>query len=370
MQVVLDANVWFADVHLRGIQANRLRQHVRFGHVTVLVPYLVTKEVAGQIRRETEDALKKLQSLTASLQRFILEPAVEELREQLRVAPHPSGELAAAVAQEFPVAIVSLPSYVTHQMVVERAVSRRRPFDDKGSGYRDTLIWLTAVDLARKGSETISMITDDGAFYSSGSLHPHLAAELEKEGLSGRLSLFRGLKEFVDSLPALPPEKEWVPNQFPLVPRVSEWISERLQQELPQWRMHPRHAGLPKSTTDLVITAVEDVSVEDLGAAEVDIFTGEVYAEFVATALFDLEMLVSSEDAEDMRLHVSQPGDPERVRTRVSKKLEVTGSAQVRFEVEEEEGQPVGWSPEPSDLAVEVETVRPLKGDVGSWFWT
>lgn len=78
-----------------------------------------------------------------------------------------------------------------HGSLVRRAVNRRAPFDDKGGGYRDALVWESALELARNGAEVV-LVSADRAF-SDG--EGHLASSLADEvaELRGSIELVRDL---------------------------------------------------------------------------------------------------------------------------------------------------------------------------------
>ena len=71
-----------------------------------------------------------------------------------------------------------------HETLVKRATSRKRPFDDNGSGYRDALIWESVLDLAKQVEGPIVLVTKDKDFREgSSNLHGDLIKDLERLGL-------------------------------------------------------------------------------------------------------------------------------------------------------------------------------------------
>ena len=68
--------------------------------------------------------------------------------------------------------------------LVERAIHRRKPFDNAGRGYRDALIWYSAMELidTLDGGDVVQFIcvTDNIADFGDekGNLHPDLRDEL------------------------------------------------------------------------------------------------------------------------------------------------------------------------------------------------
>jgi PIN domain len=78
-----------------------------------------------------------------------------------------------------------------HEEIVKRATERRPPFDEAGSGYRDTLVWMSCLALAGAG-RTVFLVSQDRDFAGR---DLDLAGALIKEvtDLSGSVTLVRHL---------------------------------------------------------------------------------------------------------------------------------------------------------------------------------
>lgn len=89
---------------------------------------------------------------------------------------------------------------VPHEEVAMRAVNRTPPFNEKGTGYRDALVWTDVVELARRGRD-VSLVSMDKAFAGEGDvLAPELQAEVEP--LAGSVQLVRDFNRWL--ITALP----------------------------------------------------------------------------------------------------------------------------------------------------------------------
>lgn len=86
--------------------------------------------------------------------------------------------------------VVGIPE-IPHLALVERAVSRRKPCDEKGDGYRDALNWLTVLAFANQLSDQevywISSNIKDFANSDQSDFHPDLKADLEGIGATDRV---------------------------------------------------------------------------------------------------------------------------------------------------------------------------------------
>lgn len=196
MLVVLpDSNALFG--RLVGTRPERdwlaLLEASKAGQIKVVLPEIVQWEIANQAHRKIQEQLVRHRSSANKLRRFQIEApslgdgenlaaervasATEELRNQIllsggRIAPIPD---------------------VSHAEIARRSLDARRPFNDNDRGYRDTLLWHTALELLRDGDSVVLVSNDKSAFVADGQLHPDLSAELQSWGLSTELHLARHL---------------------------------------------------------------------------------------------------------------------------------------------------------------------------------
>lgn len=96
---------------------------------------------------------------------------------------------------------------VSHGAVVARLHSGLKPFGrrEREVGYRDYLIWRTALEAGLSSDALVVLVTDNQKdFYSEGALHPELASEASEQGV--RIEVCTGLPDVLDrwALPRLP----------------------------------------------------------------------------------------------------------------------------------------------------------------------
>jgi len=195
MHVFLDTNVFYGNWYLDNPEMKLIEKHVGRGLSTVVVPQVVLEEVHSLFGRAAAEALGKLRpfvrdrifSVELAEAPVLLEEYKEALEERLR-------ELEAQI-----------PTYaeVPHERLISRALARRRPFRAEDRGYRDALIWETFLDLARRGTSELFLISknhrDFGADQDSTQLHPDLKADLENCGFEvNQARLYCDLKSFVE----------------------------------------------------------------------------------------------------------------------------------------------------------------------------
>ncbi len=93
-----------------------------------------------------------------------------------------------------------------HEVIVQRALQRKKPFKADGStGYRDYLVWLTCLEVAKSySSEEIHFISGNTRDFADSNckekLHPDLLADLAERSISeDRFYYWNSLKSFIDN---------------------------------------------------------------------------------------------------------------------------------------------------------------------------
>lgn len=216
MKVLLDSNIYRRDLTLNGGKFRLLFSQASQGRFGIVLPEVVARETTELYRREIDERLDALDKAGRRLRSLRIpvaerdpvdkETAAAEFREYLESKVLNGGEL------------LGLP-VVSHDHLVDQAIRKRRPFSGKGAGYRDALIWQSAMALTAN-DETVALVTDnrkDFAAADGETLHPDLVAELEAAGANGdSVLLYRDLDDFLEA---------WVPEEEAALQRVRELLA-------------------------------------------------------------------------------------------------------------------------------------------------
>lgn len=192
--IVLDTNELARDWMLTGLKY-QLFDHIH--HATwfsVYVPAVVLEELVASHAR----AVAKVEAATQHLERD---------RRLVGLSPLAGSGMAwdyrQYVEERFDerLSFTVLPwPQTAHQDLAMRAVNRTPPFNERGTGYRDALVWADVVDLARSGRD-VAFVSKDKAFAGDqGELAPALQAEVDP--LKGSVELVRDFNSWL--IAALP----------------------------------------------------------------------------------------------------------------------------------------------------------------------
>ena len=198
--LVVDTNVLGVDPPLAGNAMLRLLDASQQEQLRLVVPELVVREAANAWSDAVAEQLRTVERAErrlADLGVRTAEPTMGPL-EALR------GDKEAEIRAELNrvgATCVALPP-CSHEEIVERALARRQPFDASGKdGYRDTLLWETALELART-DDVIFVSRDVRAFFDGkpeAGMSRLLSAEVEQRcGRPDGLRLFFDLDRALD----------------------------------------------------------------------------------------------------------------------------------------------------------------------------
>ena len=197
MRIVVDTNI----IRKEGFGTSRLFRFLigatQVSEDTVDIPEVVVLEAVAGFEEELQKRKTTLNKEFSVLQNILGKPPLPLLIE-LEVTKEV--KLFRERLERFG-SILDI-NEVPHEGLIKRAINRKKPFDNNGSGYRDSLIWEAVVELASRTSENIVLLSNDKAFKDSD--EEHLAKELKDEvshlGLfhDDKVVLVRSVEKFLD----------------------------------------------------------------------------------------------------------------------------------------------------------------------------
>jgi len=303
VKLVVDANTLSSDYYLAGPSFTVIANEIADGDLEVIVPEVAVIETVGNFRRSISDAQNALQKFAGKWNRLLPEPTkLDELDTYL-------DDLAAAYEEALREKLTVLGARmqpipeVDHERLVRRATERRRPCDQNGNGYRDTLIWETILIIAKEGDDVV-IVTNDTDFTvdeeGERRLHPDLLADLEEAGVDVEVTIVTdphvAIRQYLVHGEA---EIADLAHQVRLE-LLNEWLQDAaLYEEAMQAKVDPEAAGLPRSATSAEIDFVEEVAdVTDYSLLRK--LGDSVLIEFEARADAAVDMWVDEWDTEDL----------------------------------------------------------------------
>ncbi len=182
LRIIVDTSALNPDLTLERAQGRLLVAAAQNGELELVIPEVVVLEAVNLFRRRLEELSRSVVSAHRGYRLlgvdFQAEPpdaadAVTSYEAGLRTRLRDAG------------ARTPNPPQLPHIEIAQRAIERRKPFDGKGRGYRDTLIWLQVLEEAI-GDQVVLVTenTKDFAGDDKVTLAAELADELEGAGFA------------------------------------------------------------------------------------------------------------------------------------------------------------------------------------------
>lgn len=251
--VVVDTNAMYDDVMQTRAQWMRLLSLSARGRIRLCIPTVALRETSRhweeRVTRAQADASSAHGKLVKSrraysylgLKDLAEPPELPEVTISLEEFYNDrAGRLSSLGAE-----ILPLPKVSTSE-ILERDLGRRKPFADKGKGFRDAVLWHSVKELleALPQSSTLYFISNDlDDFWLEDSLHPDLAGEIAPLDRD-----FRVLKKLDDLL-----ESEALRPLVAELAATDDELEEFLRQTLEAGELEEYE---PISISDLVRSAV------------------------------------------------------------------------------------------------------------------
>ena len=195
------------------------------------------------------------------------------------------------------VEVIDYPN-IAHKDVVERALLRKKPFDNKGeNGYRDTLIWETLLEISARYPDVdiffISSNINDFAKKTedaSITLHPTLAGELTYNRIYN-IFYYSSLNDFIKYEIAAKYKRLENPKTFSSEFSVicTNAASLRLIEDALKGMDYDNYNGFPKEYETIMLRCLEDIDevvVDDVSIIEDDLWVVETSVKAVCTFEF------------------------------------------------------------------------------------
>ncbi|MBF4615486.1 PIN domain-containing protein [Curtobacterium sp. VKM Ac-1376] len=191
--IVLDTTELRRDWTLTGLTLRLLGHASWQTFVDVRIPAVCVEELISHHRREVMKADEQFNSVARTYRRLgVAAPEAPFVGDYRRYVEE-------RLDEHLGFAVLPIP-HADHADLVRRAVGRIPPFDDKGSGYRDSLVWANVLELAGAGADVV-LVTADRIFRAD---NGELAAplRLEVDSLQGRVQVVTELTPWLlENLP-------------------------------------------------------------------------------------------------------------------------------------------------------------------------
>ncbi len=209
MKVILDTNVVIADYRLNNPNSKVLLEAAKKGDVEIIIPELVLDEIRNKYRQHLSKSIailnSKVDDITKKTGREV-DSKIGKRKLELFISEY--NKFLEELIDELNINTIEYP-IIDHKIIAAKAIQRKKPFKENGSGYRDSLIWenvkslLSPFDETSVTPELVFISNNKSDFYDGekSKLHPELMLELEEEGyLKSSIRVYKTLNDFNEDI--------------------------------------------------------------------------------------------------------------------------------------------------------------------------
>ena len=209
LYIVLDANILIRDFWMTGHGFSYLQTRQFLGHRPI-IPEVAYLEARGNLKRRAETLLSNRSSDGEGSQgnthkllrlfnykRIPLNAKWDVDMLLKRWDKHITG-----ILKRFQGRVLPYPQ-VNIKEIVHRSIERKKPFSNGDRGFRDTIIWLSALDLVGPESRVSFVTSNTQDFFQANSSkpHPEILKEAQKKlGSHWKMLFHRSLDDFIAKL--------------------------------------------------------------------------------------------------------------------------------------------------------------------------
>ena len=198
MNVILDTNIFVQDFLMNSVGFSLLFDYLKKTGSRLLMPLIVYQELGGIYRSKLDERLKAYERASKSLEKTLVDVQLSSLTVDV---PSEVEKYLEFVKKRLRVHDKNIIPFREHYLneLVTRAIARHKPFSEKGEEFRDALLWLTVLDIARKAEEeTLAFISNDTkAFGQNDQLHEALHHEAKATGK--QVNFYNSIMKFIES---------------------------------------------------------------------------------------------------------------------------------------------------------------------------
>lgn len=302
MIVILDAQAVLADPTFSGVAWRVLVHAGADWGIDLRLPRVALAEAVAGYGRSCDDAIAKLDKWKQQHQRLgeiDVSGVVSSLCDRKRIYSATLEENLSKLS-----VTVQEPPSVDHMVLVERATSRRRPCNRAGDGYRDTLIWLSVLEIVGADSDVevalVSNNTNDfGREGEPSELHQDLVEDLDTTDARSRVRWFATIQNLVSEVAKDRADAENLTKVSTDLVRtaVSDYVRATLFAQLSGKSLSLRRCALPRAVEGAVLSAIEDPGFVNSTVTPTP--GGEALAEFDVDVETVVELRYPASDVEE-----------------------------------------------------------------------
>jgi hypothetical protein len=297
MLIIIDTNSIVEDFWMRGPTFSILLDNIQTIPARLCIPEIVIDEVVVKYEEALSELVLAIKKKSADLERLLRRKAIHAEEIDYEKEKRIFKSYLEQRIQQCNGFIDPYPK-TPHHEIARRAIAKKKPFDSKGRGYRDTLIWESVKQHSNEGTDKVFFITRDSHdFGEAPDLHNDLSGEIIN---TGNVRLYNSLRSFIQEciLPQLKKVDEEPRQRLEkITSRILQvWLEENLidlvnEDEGLEVIVFDLPSGIGRSRAQKV-EEIQKSSIESIKESS----SGELIADIKVAAKFVVDLDLDWED--------------------------------------------------------------------------
>jgi len=196
MYIVLDTNIWYAELGLTTARGAALKYYAVQKGATIAVPEVIKREVQSNLKKSLNEARDKINdNYTRLLSVFgklkeIVVPTSDEIAEKVD-----------GLFDDLKVMIEYVPfTLQSAEQALSSVIAGEPPNGPKNQQFKDSVIWADCLQLLKR--DNVALVTADKGFYFGGDYSKGLAANLraQSEAAPNEVTVYSTLNSLLDEI--------------------------------------------------------------------------------------------------------------------------------------------------------------------------
>lgn len=175
--LILDTNIIYNDFHFSDPHISTISRLASTLDLRLCLPKVIYLEVLNKYKSLLSIEINKASTAVAQIsKRFKVEYEQKHIDIDVQVQNYREFLNAKFLS---PNIILDFPN-ISHEVLTQKAIDRRKPFKDNGTGYRDALIWENIIQCLENNDQVFFVTNNTKDFFEGDGLHNDLRSEITR----------------------------------------------------------------------------------------------------------------------------------------------------------------------------------------------
>ena len=195
LNVIIDSNIIISNFSLKYAAFSKFCKYFPERQISVYITKVSLEEIFKNYKKNYKEALGNFNKVSKELNKFDL-GTKHSITRDIDKEVQKYQEYLYQLLRENNIKVMPYPR-VSHEEIIKYSVTGKKPFKEKDTGYKDFLIWHSALSLLKESKQNMVVITKDSDFIDGKTVCQDFKDFLHMRGINcQRLEVMSSINEF------------------------------------------------------------------------------------------------------------------------------------------------------------------------------